>query len=102
MKRKRKRTTLCCSKKILVISYTMTAALTLCAVLSAFLSDKDITPIVTLAGLAWAETTAANAFYFWKAKSENRIKLTEKMVGDLADKYGIDAVVNLAGITLSD
>ena len=93
---------LCCSKKIVLASYTVTVLLTILTVAGAFFSQNDITPIATVAGLAWAETAACNAFYFWKAKNENRIKLTQQMVKDLADKYGIDAVANLANIILRD
>lgn len=91
---------MCCSKKIVVISYAVTIVLTLLCVYGCLLTDRDMTPLVTLAGLAWAETTAANAFYFWKAKAENRIKLINSMVQSLGDKYGIDAVVRLAEIIL--
>lgn len=93
---------LCCSKKIVLASYIITILLTLVTVLGAFLSSHDMTPIATVAGLSWAETAACNAFYFWKAKNENRIKLTQQMVKDLADKYGIDAVANLTNIILRD
>lgn len=93
---------LCCSKKIVLTSYVVTALLSLATVLGTFFSANDITPLVTVAGLSWAETAACNAFYFWKAKNENRIKLTQQMVKDLADKYGIDAVANLTNIILRD
>lgn len=93
---------LCCSKKIVISSYVITILLTAATLAGSFLTTQDMTPVATITGLAWAETTAANAFYFWKAKNENRIKLTNQMVIDLADKYGIDAVVNLAGIVIKD
>lgn len=89
-----------CSKKIIVVSYTVTILLTLLCVYGCLLTGMDMTPLVTLTGLAWAETTSANAFYFWKAKAENRIKLINSMVQSLGDKYGIDAVVQLAEIIL--
>ena len=44
----------------------------------------------------------ASGFYYWKARAENRIKLTKGMVDDWADKYGIDAVATLAGIVLNE
>lgn len=82
----------------------MTVLLTLITILGVFLAPSEInlTPLEVVTGLAWAETATSNAFYFWKAKNENRIKLTEKMVADLADKYGIDAVVSLAGLVIKD
>lgn len=97
-----RRKKLCCSKKIILSSYVIAILLTLCTLAGSFLTDQDMTSVATITGIAWAETTASNAFYFWKAKNENRIKLTNGMVKDLADKYGIEAVVNLAEIVLKD
>ena len=78
------------------------ATLSLLTAVGAFFCETDITPIATVAGLSWAETAACNAFYFWKAKHENRIKLAERMIKDLADQYGIEAVTNLTNIILRD
>lgn len=99
---KRQDAKLCCSKKVLVTSWATTILLTVISLLAFFLTDKDVTPLVTLCGLSWGVTAAVTAVYSWKAKAENKIKLTNTMVKDLADKYGIDAVVSLLGITLSD
>lgn len=93
---------MCCSKKVLVASWTTTILLTVICLLAFFLTTKDVTPLTTIVGLSWGVTAADTAVYSWKAKAENKIKLTNAMVGDLADKYGIDAVVSLLGITLSD
>ena len=97
-----RRRKLCCSKKIVLSSYVITILLTLCTLAGSFLTDRDMSSVATITGLAWAETTASNAFYFWKAKNENRIKLTNQMVDALAEKYGIDAVVSFVGIVLKD
>lgn len=93
---------LCCSKKVLATCWATTIVLTLICVLAFFLTNKDVTPLATVAGFAWGVTAADTAVYSWKAKAENKIKLTNAMVAELADKYGIDAVVSLLGITLSD
>ena len=93
---------LCYSKKIILVSYATTFALTLLTVIGAFFSNRDITPLLTVASLSWGESATATAFYFWKARAENRIKLTKAMVEDWADKYGIDAVATLASIVLSE
>lgn len=93
---------LCCSKKVLVTSWVGTVALTLTCVLAFFLTAKDTTPLATVSGLSWGVTAAVTAVYSWKAKAENKIKLTNIMVKELADKYGIEAVVSLLGISLSD
>lgn len=93
---------MCCSKKILVVSWGATGLLTILTVVGAFLSGRDITPLLTVASLSWGETATATAFYYWKARTENRIKLTKAMVEDWADKYGIDAVATLASIVLNE
>ena len=93
---------LCCSKKILLVSWISTIFFAILTALGAFFSSRDITPLVTIASLSWGETAASTAFYYWKARTENRIKLTKAMVDDWADKYGIDAVATLAGIILND
>ena len=93
---------MCCSKKVLVTSWVTTILLTLTCLLAFFLTAKDTTPLATVAGLSWGVTAAVTAVYSWKAKAENKIKLTNIMVKELADKYGIEAVVSLLGISLSD
>lgn len=95
---------LCCSKKIVVVSYAVTGLLTATLVLGVFLAPSEInlTPLEVVTGLAWGETAVASGFYYWKARTENKIKLTKAMVDDWADKYGIDAVATLAGIILSE
>ena len=93
---------LCCSKKVLVTSWATTILLTLTCLVAFFLTEKDTTPLATIAGLSWGVTAAVTAVYSWKAKAENKIKLTNIMVKELADKYGIEAVVSLLGISLSD
>ena len=93
---------LCCSKKIVLASYVLTSILTFATLIGSFCTERDMTAVASVTALAWAETAAANSFYFWKAKNENRIKLTKQMVHDLAQEYGIDAVATLAGIVLKD
>ena len=99
---KKNKTRICCSKKILVVSYTITVLLTVATFICALLSECDITAIATITGLSWADTTAGTAFYYAKAKAENKLKLTRGMIEDLADKYGIESVIQIVGITLSE
>ena len=102
MSRAKKQGGLCCSKKIVLTSWAVFAAL-LCALLCGlFFTEKDMTPLVTVLCIDGGVTGTATGFYFWKARTENKLKLTKSMVEDWAEKYGIDAVVNLAGIILHD
>lgn len=93
---------LCCSKKVLFLSWSASIIMTIICVVAFFLTDKDTSLLSVIVGLVWGVTAADTAVYSWKAKAENKIKLTKAMVSELADKYGIEAVVSLLGITLSE
>lgn len=93
---------LSCSKKVVIVSFLIMVALVGATVYGVFFTEKDMTALATLAGSAVVETAAVTAGYLWKAKAENKIKLVNQLIKDNADKYGIDAVVQLAGIVLSD
>lgn len=55
-----------------------------------------------IAPLAWAEVTALNGFYVWKAKNENRAKYAQRFLSEIADKYGIESAVLIAETVLKD
>lgn len=86
------------SKKILIASWVVTVLLTIVAIYAAF-QAVDLT---TLAGMAWAELTAAHGFYYWKAKNENRAKGTQALIRELAEKHGIDSAARFAEIIYKD
>lgn len=96
--------TLCFSKRLVLLSWIVNGLLTITTVAAVFLSgsNRDLSPLVTISGFAWGETAAATGFYYWKARAENRIKLTKAMVDDWAETHGISAVVDLARIVLPD
>lgn len=82
------------SKKWLIISGAFSALVTaLCAF------GINIEP---LALASYAEVTACTAFYFWKAKNENREKYTKRMIDKYADKYDIDTALRAAELILKE
>lgn len=89
------------SKKILLASWVAAVILTGLTVYGVFLF-VDASSLVTLAGLAWAELTAAHSFYYWKSKNENRSKHAMQLVRDLAKDYGIDNAARIAEIVLKE
>ena len=101
---KRQQKRLCCSKKTLTISYVITGALTITLVLGVFLASEkvNLTPLEVVTGLSWGETGVATGFYYWKAKNEKRLELFERMADQWAEKYGFEAVANLASAILHD
>ncbi len=102
MKRVKRYGGLCCSKKLVWTSWGVFVAL-LCALLyGLFFTEKDMTPLVTVLCFDGGVTGTSTAFYFWKARTENKLKLTKAMVEDWAEKYGIESVVSLAGIIFGD
>lgn len=89
------------SKKLLRTNWV--ATLTLTGLVAAFsVIGIDCTELSAIAALSWAELAAATAFYYWKAKNENRIKLIKSMVKEWADEYGIESVAALAEIVLKE
>ena len=89
------------SKKILWASWIAVALLTGITIYGAFIGI-DSTNLTTIAGMAWAELTAAHGFYYWKAKNENRAKGTQKLVKDFAKQYDIEAAARFAEIIYKD
>lgn len=76
------------SKKLLFGSWLFFSALILLKVLG---FDVDV-PLEVVGGLA---TGIVSGFYMWKSKAENKVKITIGMLGDLAEKYGIENVIEL-------
>ena len=89
------------SKRILIASWIVTLVLTSITVLLSFL-QIDATEVGMLAALSWGEVTAVQAGYLWKAKHENKIKLTKSMVKAWADEYGFESVSALAQALITD
>ena len=89
------------SKSIVDRSWRAAICLTLVVIVGSLFS-LPVSDIATITTLAWGEVAVANGFYYWKARSENRSKYAMQLVRDLADTYGIDAVVGLAGIVLQE
>lgn len=90
------------SKRLLWTSYATAGVLTIILVTATLISDHDLTALATITGLSWGEVTAVTAFYLWKAKAENKIKITKQMVEELADKYGLEAVSGLLSTIFTD
>ena len=91
-----------CSKKVVLTSWIVFIGLLGVVILGIFCTDKDITPLVTVLCADGAVTGTATGFYFWKAKAEKKLELFKQMADKWEDKYGIDAVTNLASVILSD
>ena len=88
--------------KILLLSSW--AAAILFSFLTVIFSIREISTdglqIVTT--LAWAEVTALNGFYVWKAKNENRAKYAQRFISEIADKYGIESAALIAETVLKE
>ena len=89
------------TKIILFIDFIVAIALTAFVVYGVF-EGVDTTPITIVSGLWDAQLGLVIGVYFWKSKNENRSKHAMKLVRDLAEKYGIENVVNLAQVILKD
>lgn len=89
------------SKRLLWLDISVAIAVT-ATVMVGELTGHDMTSSAIVAGLWDAQLAAVIAFYYWKAKNENRSKHAMALVRDLADKYGIDAAARIAEIVLKE
>lgn len=89
------------SKLILVIDFTVAIALAVIVVMGTY-SGRDTSPVVSVAAFWDAQLAVAVGFYYWKAKNENRSIHAMQLVRELADQYGMEAVVSLANTILKD
>lgn len=63
---------------------------------------KDTTPLCYLAIGDGGALATCGAFYFWKAKNENRYKHAQRIMEEWADKYGVETAIQLADTVLKD
>ena len=89
------------SKKILLASWATALTLTVFSIILPFWGVSSDGVTVSLP-LAYAEVTAANGFYFWKSKNENRHKYALKYVDKVAKQYDIETALRIAEIVLKD
>ena len=83
------------TKKILWLSWIMFISLivvTACGIETGMAME-------IVGGIVTAVTTS---FYLWKSRAENKEKIALGMVDELAEKYGIEAVIQLLDAILED
>lgn len=89
------------SKLILLVDFTIAILLAIVVTIGSYLG-RDMSQVAAVA-VGWdGQLAVAIGFYYWKAKNENRSKYAMKLVKELAEKYGMENVVNLAQIILKD
>ena len=83
------------SKKITVLSWAVALILTI-------LSCIGVEGAQPALPYAWAEVTAVQGFYLWKAKNENRSKHALIFVEKIAERYDIEAAIRIAEAVLKE
>ena len=86
------------SKRLLLLAYAIIVAV----VLMFRCENGDLSPLSSLIPSVSAEVAAGTGFYYWKARCENRQKYAMKMVAEVAEKYGIEAAIQMAQAVLTD
>ena len=89
------------SKKLLVASYIIAVLVTIATftlpiityTVSGQLMDYSSLMPITLA--CWGEVTVGNSFYYWKAKSENKIKLLAEADRGKVSKELVEQIKNI-------
>ena len=89
------------SKKLLWTDVTVGIILTAAVVIGDF-TGHDMSSSAIVAGLWDGQLALVIGAYQWKSKNENRSKHAMKLVRELADKYGIEAVAKIAEMVLKE
>ena len=89
------------SKKLLTLQFIVSCILIVVTILGAF-TGADVTAIAMLAGGSILADGSSTAFYFWKARTENRAKYAQKFVQEFASVYGFEAAISLADTVFRD
>lgn len=74
----------CFSKKLLMADYAILLALVV-AFIAFNMLDKDTTNCAVVIGAWIAQIAISSGFYYWKAKSENLIKMPLQLLDDLPE-----------------
>lgn len=89
------------SKRILIASWVVALFLTLLSVVLPIYC-VSVEGLLVALPLSWGELTAANGFYLWKAKNENRHKYAMRYVDKIASDHDIETALRVAEIVLRD
>ena len=82
------------SKKILIFSYLIAIILTTFTCYCVY-KNLDISYLSNITVTSWAEVSVGNAFYYWKARSENKIKLLQSLSDEEKEKFNISLNTSL-------
>lgn len=91
-KKKKRRTKLETSKKLLIVDYIIALLLVLLSII--FANRVDLTTVL----VSWvAQLGVSSGFYYWKAKSENRVKVPisviESLPQEVQDKVDLTQII---------
>lgn len=89
------------AKKILKINGIVVIVAIICTIVMAFIGTLT-SDMAIVTGSLITEYGAVIAFYLWKSKNENRAKYAQKFINALADKYGIQAAIDMSSVVLKD
>ena len=89
------------SKKLLFFSGFITLLLTTMYIYCS-MKCMPVDALSVVVPLSWGETATATAFYYWKAKNENRAKYGQVFLAKFANKWGAETAVRMAEIVLKD
>lgn len=89
------------SKKVVIgVAAAATVSMVACTVLTVCGIDCDRLYDITLALIG--AFTGSECVYKWKEKAANKAKYAQMFVMEFADKYGIDAAIQIAEVVLRD
>lgn len=81
------------SKKILLVSYSITIILTVIIIIGTFLG-YDMSNVTTITSLSFGEVAVSNAFYYRKATRENVPKIIASLSDEFKEQVDINQLLN--------
>lgn len=75
---------ICFSKWLLIADYAVLVVLLVCLVVLSY-QEKDTTNLAVVTAAWIAQIAVSSGVYYWKAKSENLLKLAIQMLKDLPE-----------------
>jgi len=76
------------SKKLVRISYFLAVILTI-ALFTGSMFERDMSAFSNVVLASWVELSSINAFYIWKARAENKIKIIASLPKEVIDKIEV-------------
>ena len=90
------------SKKGLIVIFASAILTTIAIVVLTVQGTSDLSTLGEVCVALWTAAGAYSAFYLWKSKVENKCKYSQQFLDQMAEKYGIENIIQILQSILED